>query len=155
MDKEKLRKMYKSLGYCEEEIQKYIKLEEESGQAYFSAIRFIRPLNNTVKEYRSNQWADLQRERIAKGIMEEETSDLFIMELKNKGVDLNELSQFIADIIATAYNDVLYRISDSEGDDYDLPYGGMGLPDWTLKERDEDGEETGRVLPELHNLIEW
>ena len=47
MDKEKLRKMYKSLGCCEEEIQKYIKLEEESGQAYFPAIRFIRPLNNT------------------------------------------------------------------------------------------------------------
>ena len=100
----------------------------------------------TVKEYSLFKC-------VANGFLS--TSDLFIKELHNKGVDLNELSQFIADIIATAYNDVLYRISDSEGDDYDLPYGGMGLPDWTLKERDEDGEETGGVLPELHNLIEW
>ena len=57
--------------------------------------------------------------------------------------------------MALAYNEVLYRISEAGGSDYDLTNSGMDLPKWTLKECDANGEETGRYLPTLDNLIEW
>lgn len=155
MDKNELRKMYKSLGFSEEKIDEYISLEERFGYAYFAAARFIRPLVKEQRYYKNCEWADWQRERINEGKMDDSFEDNFIMELYNKGIDLNKVSRYLAKTIAITYNDVLYRLSEAGGDDYDLPNSGMDLPDWTLRERTSMGEETGRYLPELHNLIEW
>ncbi|HEY9160986.1 MAG TPA: hypothetical protein VIS94_07875 [Desulfomonilia bacterium] len=74
-------------------------------------------------------------------------------ELINKGASPELLGKFAYEIALTALNEVLYRLSDPAGSDYDLENEGEGLPSWTLMETNANYEVTGRHVTELHNLI--
>ncbi len=73
--------------------------------------------------------------------------------LKDAGVDDETINKFAYEIALTSYNEVLYRISDPCGADYDLEDEGNGYPRWRLKEVDSNGNETERFVPELHDLV--
>jgi hypothetical protein len=148
MNKEEIKETLQEFGLSENKAEYYANLEMKDNFAWLSAFRFVRPLNNSLEFYKS-EYGDMLKNRIERNLDNSEVET----ELLKKGVDPELLSKFAYEVALTAFNEVLYRISDSAGSDYDLENEGKGLPSWCLKERDSECKVTERPLAETHSLI--
>ncbi|EKQ52396.1 MULTISPECIES: hypothetical protein [unclassified Clostridium] len=148
MNKEAVKEILKEFGLSESRAEYYAEREIKDKFAWLSAFRFVRPLNNSLEFY-NNEYADIIKKRIEKGLDNSEIET----ELLNNGATPELLGKFAYEIALTAFNEVLYRLSDPAGGDYDLENEGEGLPSWRLKERNLNNEVTKRTLAEMHNLI--
>ncbi|MEH6848904.1 hypothetical protein [Bacillus pseudomycoides] len=81
-------------------------------------------------------------------------------EMIDAGISPEQIGVFAYWIARSAINEVLYRLSDPCGGDYDLPNEGEELPVWRLEEFSKSHNEktfsierTGWSLLELHNIF--
>lgn len=149
MSKEEIKELLQNFGLPEGSADYYANLEvKDKNFAWLPAFRFVRPLNNSLESYET-EYADILRSRIERGLSISEVEE----ELLEKGATPELLGKFAYEIALTAFSEVLYRLSDPAGGDYDLENEGQGLPSWTLMERDSKRVVTGRRLAETHSLI--
>lgn len=150
MNKEEVKMLLQKFGLSDNAAEYYSNFEvnDKENRAWLAAFRFVRPVNNSLEFYKA-EYSNVLKHRIEQGldISEAET------ELINKGVPPELLGKFAYEIALTAINEVLYRLSDPAGSDYDLENEGEGLPSWTLMERDPNYGVTGRHVSETHSLI--
>ncbi|RII33696.1 hypothetical protein D2A34_18415 [Clostridium chromiireducens] len=149
MGKEEIKELLQEFGLPENKADYYANLEiNDKNFAWLSAFRFVRPLNKSLESYKT-EYGDILRNRIEKGFSISKVES----ELLEKGATPELLGDFAYEIALTAFNEVLYRLSDPAGGDYDLEDEGESLPSWTLIERDSNGSRNERHLTETHSLI--
>lgn len=148
MNKEVIKKTLQEFGLHESVADYYANFEMKDKSAWLAAFRFVRPLNNSLEFYK-NEYGDMLKSRIERDLENSEVET----ELLKKGATPELLGQFAYEIALTAFNEVLYRLSDPAGGDYDLENEGEGLPAWSLRERVLNYEVTERSLAEMHSLI--
>lgn len=124
--------------------------DSDSTWAWLAAIRFVRPIQKSLMRYKKD-YSRQMSERLDNGY---NVSNSF-RALKKAGISDEVINNFVYEIAIESYNDVLYRISDPAGSDYDLDDDGDNLATWKLIEIDKDNRKTGRYIPELHNLIPY
>jgi hypothetical protein len=149
MSKEEIKQILMGFGLPEDAAEHYAKLEVNDKKfAWLSAFRFVRPLNNSLEFYK-NEYGDILRSRVEKGLSISDSET----ELLNAGATPEMLGKFASEIALSAFCNVLYRLSDAAGADYDLEGEGADLPSWTLMERDSNYVVTERYVTETHSLI--
>lgn len=149
MSKEEIKELLLKFGLPEGAADYYANLEmNDMNSAWLSAFRFVRPLNICLESYRT-EYGDLLKSRIEKGMRISAVE----AELIEKGATPELLGKFANQIALTAFSQVLYRLSDPAGSDYDLKNEGEGLPSWTIMEKDANRKVTDRRLAETHSLI--
>lgn len=149
MNKEVITELLKNFGLSESAASYYTNRDiEDKNFAWFAALRFVRPLNNSLEFY-LNEYGNMLRSRINEKLPISEVEK----ELLNEGATPELLGKFAYEIALTAFSSVLYRLSDPAGGDYDLENEGEGLPAWTVMEKDSNGQVTDRKLAETHSLI--
>ncbi|WP_051542021.1 hypothetical protein [Clostridium lundense] len=149
MNKEEIKELLKSFGLPENTADYYANLDIESNNfAWLAAFRFARPLNNSLEFY-ENEYGDMLKNRIKENLPNSEVETKL---LKN-GATPELLGKFAYEIALTTLNEVLYRLSDPAGGDYNLENEGNGLPSWTLMEVDSNNKVTKKRLAETHSLI--
>jgi hypothetical protein len=149
MNKEEIKRLLQEFGLSEQASDYYANLEmKDENFAWLPAFRFVRPLNNSLESYKT-EYGDLLKNRIEKGLSVSKIE----AELLEKGATPELLGKFAYEIALTAFSQVLYRLSDPAGGDYDLENEGDGLPSWSLMERDANRVITERRLTETHSLI--
>jgi hypothetical protein len=149
MSKEEIKELLQGFGLPENTAYYYANLEiKDENLAWLTALRFVRPLNNSLESYKT-EYGDILRSRIEKGL----SISKIEAELLEKGATPELLGNFAYEIALTAFNQVLYRLSDPACGDYDLKNEGEELPSWALMERDSNGAITERRLTETHSLI--
>lgn len=152
MKEKEIRNFLELAGYSEGRIEHYTKLEmEDKVWAWLPTVRFVRPLNNQLRKYLDGDFIRQLKEAKENNIH----VDGIVGELLEAGVTPELISKFAYEITSTSYNEVLYRLVEPSGADYDLDNTGADLPSWRLVEVDENGKLTGRYIQELHNLIPY
>lgn len=108
--------------------------------------------------YDSEGWVQHSNER-ANEQATPASDDLIIKEMVQAGISPEKIGLFAYWIARSTINEILYRLSDPCGGDYDLPNEGEELPSWRLEEYTAQSgnpmnvERTGRLLLELHNIF--
>lgn len=146
--KKELIEDFKNLGCDIPEIWAESELKDDE-YAQLAGYRFLRPLQSSLDVYSQ------QYESWIQNIVNSNHQDFFSKILKKMieaGIEPKEIGYFAYRIASQAYNEVLIRIEDPTGGDFDLKQQGKGLPCWVLMElKDEDKREfTGRILAGLY-----
>ena len=134
--------------------------EIEGKEAVLASFRFLRPLQETLDSYlyNSEDWVQRSVERVNEQA-NPNSDDLIVKEMVQAGIPPEKIGLFAYWIARSAMNEILYRLSDPCGGDYDLPNEGEDLPSWRLEEYTAQSgnpmnvKPTGRHLLELHNLL--
>jgi hypothetical protein len=126
----------------------------ENSRAILAMMRFLRPLQKTLDEYLYNygEWIE-NIKSCNDNILKEQ-----ITEMKRLGVSNETIGKFAYWIARMAFNNVLYRLDDPAGADYDLKNEGEELPSWVLKEvvfdaENNDYKETKRNIYGMHGIF--
>ena len=112
-------------------------------------VRLLRPLQKTLNEYLED-YEGLVRFKLGRP---NDPEYPLVKEMADKGVEPETIGKLCYWTARSAYNELLYRLDDPAGADYDLDDEGSGLPSWALKERDGAGRETGRTLQGLSSVF--
>ncbi|PFK36861.1 hypothetical protein COI93_15625 [Bacillus cereus] len=156
--KETVTEILKEFGV--ESPEYWARDEIEGKEAVLASFRFLRPLQKTLHTYlyESEDWVQRSVER-ANEQANPNSDDLVIKEMVQAGIPPEKIGLFAYWIARSAMNEILYRLSDPCGGDYDLPNEGEDLPSWRLEEYTAQSgnpmnvERTGRFLLALHNLF--
>lgn len=128
---------------------------KENKCAFLAVIRFLRPLQKSLDYYLFDyeKWIDYALER-------NDTSHNMIKEMIDKGVSRETIARYSYSVARTAFNEVLYRLDDPAGGDYDLENEGEHLPRWRLIEeiryydrKKIHFKETGRPIHGMHSIF--
>ncbi|PEY29936.1 hypothetical protein CN354_26405 [Bacillus cereus] len=152
--KETVAQILKEFGVQSPEY--WAKDEIEGKEAVLASFRLLRPLQETLDTYlyNSENWVQRSMERA-----NPDSNDLIVKEMVQAGIPPEKIGLFAYWIARSAINEMLYRLSDPCGGDYDLPNEGEDLPSWRLQEYTAQSgnpmnvKRTGRYLLELHNIF--
>lgn len=122
---------------------------KDPGRSMLAAIRFLRPLQKSVLRYLNDadSYVDCCLRRNS------DREEACVKAMVDKGVDRETIGRFAYCIAKSAIYEVLYRLDDASGGDYDLDDLGESLPSWVLKERDPSRQETARAIYGMHELF--
>lgn len=156
--KENVTEILKEFGVQSPEY--WAKDEIEGKEAVLASFRFLRPFQEILDMYLYNNesWVQNSIQR-ANEQATPDTNNLIIKEMVQAGISPEKIGLFAYWIARSAINEILYRLSDAGGGDYDLPNEGEDLPSWRLEEYTAQSgnpmnvERTGRLLLELHNIF--
>jgi hypothetical protein len=156
--KENVTQILKEFGVQSPEY--WAKDEIEGNEAVLASFRFLRPFQEILDMYLYNNesWVQNSIQR-ANEQATPDTNNLIIKEMVQAGISPEKIGLFAYWIARSAINEILYRLSDPCGGDYDLPNEGEELPSWRLEEYTAQSgnpmnvERTGRLLLELHNIF--
>ncbi|MGI0532104.1 hypothetical protein KFD70_06900 [Bacillus pfraonensis] len=156
--KETITEILKEFGM--ESSEYWAKDEIEGKEAVLASFRFLRPLQETLDMYlyHNDSWVQRSIQR-ANELATPHTNDLIIKEMVQAEIPPEKIGLFAYWIARSAMNEILYRLSDAGGGDYNLPNEGEDLPSWRLAEYTAQSgnpmnvKPTGRLLLELHNLF--
>ncbi|PEK30481.1 hypothetical protein CN568_06605 [Bacillus pseudomycoides] len=156
--KENVTEILKEFGVQSPEY--WAKDEIEGKEAVLASFRFLRPFQEILDMYLYNNesWVQNSIQR-ANEQATPDTDDLIMKEMVQAGISPEKIGLFAYWIARSAVNEILYRLSDAGGGDYDLPNEGEDLPSWRLEEYTAQSgnpmnvERTGRLLLELHNIF--
>ncbi|MED1622471.1 hypothetical protein [Bacillus pseudomycoides] len=156
--KENVTEILKEFGVQSPEY--WAKDEIEGKEAVLASFRFLRPFQEILDMYLYNNesWVQNSIQR-ANEQATPDTNNLIIKEMVQAGISPEKIGLFAYWIARSAVNEILYRLSDAGGGDYDLPNEGEDLPSWRLEEYTAQSgnpmnvERTGRLLLELHNIF--
>lgn len=152
MKEEEIVEVLEELGISNK--NKWTMIAKESNSAILAKLRFLRPLQKELNKYLYDydMW-------IENYIGNSELKNI-INKLKEAGISNKIIGQFTYIITLNAYRDVLFRLEDPAGLDYDLKNEGNSLPSWVLKEilKKKDGnnvvtEESERHLHGLFDML--
>ena len=138
----------------------WAKDEIEGKEAVLASFRFLRPFQEILDTYLydSEGWVQRSIERTNEQATPD-SDDLILKEMIQAGIPPEKIGLFAYWIARSAINEILYRLSDAGGGDYDLPNEGEDLPSWRLEEYTAQSgnpmnvERTGRLLLELHTIF--
>ncbi|WP_026590632.1 hypothetical protein [Bacillus sp. UNC437CL72CviS29] len=156
--KENVTEILKEFGV--QSPEHWAKDEIEGKEAVLASFRFLRPFQEILDMYLYNHesWVQNSIQR-ANEQATPDTNNLIIKEMVQAGIPPEKIGLFAYWIARSAMNEILYRLSDAGGGDYDLPNEGEELPSWRLEEYSPHNgnpmnvERTGRLLLELHNIF--
>ncbi|MDQ0888870.1 hypothetical protein QFZ81_003958 [Paenibacillus sp. V4I9] len=146
--KDEIIQDFRSLG-CEEP-ERWTESEFSDDEcAQLAAYRFLRPLQSSLDIYSQQYQTWIQN--IESSNHQNKLSRI-LKKMIEAGIKPKEIGYFAYQIASQAYNEVLNRIEDPTGGDFDLNHQGKVLPSWVLMElKDEEEREfTGRIIAGLN-----
>ena len=123
--------------------------DKNSERPMLAMIRFLRPFQKTLNTYLKTPKSYVN-DCVNRG---RDIEEKCVKEMVEKGVDIETIGRYAYEITRATLNEVLYRLDDPAGSDYDLPGEGERLPSWVLKERDSSKEETNRIMWGMHSMF--
>lgn len=128
----------------------------DSRYATLAMLRFLRPFQKSLDYYLEDHEIWVKNELSRKN---SKISGV-LQEMIDAGVNTESIGVLAYWMSRMAMNNVLYRLEDPAGDDYDLENEGENLPRWVLLEqvitKDQnriDAKVTGRMLSGMHEIF--